>query len=397
MSKDRWLLPEGIEESLPDESAWLEKYRRELVDMFSTWGYELVMPPLIEYLDSLLIGPSDDLDLQTFKLTDQLTGKMMGLRADMTSQVARIDAHMLKRDVPARFCYLGTVLHTRPGGRDLTRSPLQVGAELYGHAGLESDVEVICLMLEALSLVGIENVLLDLGHVGIFTNLVNKAGLTKSQQKQLQDLLQQKAQTEYEQFLSTCSLTDDWNKVFLALMDLSGDMGVIAEAKKLLKDSDPEVIEYIDYVAKLSSRVVIRYPNIQLHYDFAALSGYRYQNGAVFAAYISGQGGEIARGGRYDMIGKVFGRSRPATGFSLDLKALAKISPKNNESVYGIYAPNDDDSALQDKIKKLRGQGERLICALSDQPCDTDDAKDMRCDRILVKDGQQWVVKSLSE
>ena len=393
MSKDRWLLPEGIEESLPDESAWLEKYRRELVDMFSAWGYELVIPPLIEYLDSLLIGPSDDLDLQTFKLTDQLTGRMMGVRADMTSQVARIDAHMLKREAPTRFCYLGTVLHTRPGGRDLTRSPLQVGAELYGHAGLDSDVEVICLMLEALSLVGIDDMLLDLGHVGIFTNLVNKAGLNESQQKQLQALLQQKAQPEYEQFLATCSLSDNWNKIFLSLMDLSGDTGVIAEAKQLLKDSDPEVIEYIDYVAKLSSRVVMRYPNIQLHYDFAALSGYRYQNGAVFAAYISGQGGEIARGGRYDMIGKVFGRSRPATGFSLDLKALAKISPKTNASVFGIYAPNDDDSALQDKIKQLRAQGERVICALSNQQ---GNEKDVGCNRVLVKQEQQWVVKDIS-
>ena len=390
MSKDRWLLPEGIEESLPNESAWLEKYRRELLDMFSTWGYELVMPPLIEYLDSLLIGPSDDLDLQTFKLTDQLTGRMMGVRADMTSQVARIDAHMLKREAPTRFCYLGTVLHARPGGRDLTRSPLQVGAELYGHAGIDSDVEVICLMLEALGLVGIEDVLLDLGHVGIFNNLVNKAGLTEVQQKRLQTLLQQKAQPEYEQFLESCLLSDEWNKIFLSLMDLSGDTAVIAEAKQLLKDSDPEVIEYIDYVAKLSSRVVIRYPSIQLHYDFAALSGYRYQNGAVFAAYISGQGGEIARGGRYDMIGQVFGRSRPATGFSLDLKALAKISPKVSASVFGIYAPNDDDSALQDRIKQLRAQGERVVCALSDQH---GNEKDVGCNRVLVKLEQQWVVK----
>lgn len=392
MSKDRWLLPEGIEESLPDESAWLEKYRRELVDMFSTWGYDLVIPPLIEYLDSLLIGPSDDLDLQTFKLTDQLTGKMMGVRADMTSQVARIDAHMLKRDAPTRFCYLGTVLHARPGGRDLTRSPLQVGAELYGHAGLDSDEEVIRLMLEALSLVGIENVLLDIGHVGIISNLMNKAGLNESQQMQLQSLLQQKAQTEYEEFLASCSLTEEWNKVFLALMDLSGDESMIAVAKDLLKDTDAEVIKYIDYVVELSKRVTHHYPKVQLHYDFSALSGYRYQNGAVFAAYITGQGGEIARGGRYDMIGEVFGRSRPATGFSLDLKALAKISPKTNASVLGIYAPNETDSALQEKVKQLRAQGEKVICALSNQQ---GDVKDMQCDRVLVKEGQQWLVKAI--
>jgi len=392
MSKDRWLLPEGIEESLPDESAWLEKYRRELVDMFSTWGYELVMPPLIEYLDSLLIGPSDDLDLQTFKLTDQLTGRMMGVRADMTSQVARIDAHMLKREAPTRFCYLGTVLHTRPGGRDLTRSPLQVGAELYGHAGLDSDVEVICLMLEALHLVGIEDVLLDLGHVGIFTKLVEKAGLSDVQQIQLQNLLQQKAQTEYEEFLATCSLTDSWHKVFLSLMDLCGDKSIVTKAKQLLKECGDEVVEYIAYVEALSERVTSRYPDIQLHYDLAALSGYRYQNGAVFAAYISGQGGEIARGGRYDMIGQVFGRSRPATGFSLDLKALAKISPNHNESIMGIFAPCEDDVALQEKVKQLRVQGERVICELSEQQ---GDAKDLGCNRILIKLKQEWIVEEI--
>ena len=393
MSKDRWLLPEGIEESLPDESAWLERYRRELIDMFSTWGYELVMPPLIEYLESLLIGPSDDLNLQTFKLTDQLTGRMMGVRADMTSQVACIDAHMLKRDAPTRFCYLGTVLHTRPDGRDLTRSPMQVGAELYGHAGLDSDVEVICLMLEALRLVGIKDVLLDLGHVGIFTGLVEKAGLSEVQRKQLQSLLQQKEQPEYEQFLATCSLSGDWHEIFLSLMDLSGDSNVIATAKKLLKENNYEVIECIDYVDELSMCVAKYYPNIQLHYDFAALSGYRYQNGAVFAAYISGQGGEIARGGRYDMIGQVFGRSRPATGFSLDLKALAKISPKINQPITAIYAPNDEDPVLEKKIKQLRADGERVICELSNQK---GSIREMQCDRILVKDEQQWVIKSVS-
>ena len=392
MSQDRWLLPEGIEESLPDESAWLEKYRRELVDMFSTWGYELVITPLIEYLDSLLIGPSDDLDLQTFKLTDQLTGKMMGVRADMTSQVARIDAHMLKRDAPTRFCYLGTVLHTRPGGRDLTRSPLQVGAELYGHSGLDSDVEVICLMLEALKLVGIENILLDLGHVGIFTKLVEQAGFNEAQQKQLQDLLQQKALPEYEHFLAGCSLDENWQNVFTSLIDLSGGAEVIASTKELLKNCGTEVIEYIEYVENLASLVSNRYATIQLHYDFAALSGYHYQNGAVFAAYVSGQGGEVARGGRYDMIGEVFGRSRPATGFSMDLKALAKISSKVSATIQGIYAPKDNDPMLQKKIKQLRAQGERVICELTGQQ---GKAKELACNRVLVQQNQQWIVKDI--
>ena len=392
MSQDRWLLPEGIEESLPEESAWLEKYRRNLVDMFSTWGYEMVMPPLIEYLDSLLIGPSDDLDLQTFKLTDQLTGRMMGVRADMTSQVARIDAHMLKRDAPTRFCYLGTVLHTRPGGRDLTRSPLQVGAELYGHSGIDSDVEVICLMLEALSLVGIENILLDLGHVGILASLVKQAGFSEAQEKQLQTLLQQKALPEYEQFLASCSLDEKWQAIFMSLMDLSGGKEAISAARELLSNCGNDVIEYIDYVEQLAKQVTKHSPGIQLHYDFAALSGYRYQNGAVFAAYIAGQGGEIARGGRYDRIGQVFGRSRPATGFSMDLKALAKISPISSEAVSGIYAPYEEDAALDEKVKQLRAQGERVICALSNQ---TFSASEMQCDRVLVKQDQQWVVKNV--
>ncbi|MEM7401039.1 MAG: ATP phosphoribosyltransferase regulatory subunit [Pseudomonadota bacterium] len=390
MSQDRWLLPEGIEESLPEESAWLEQYRRDLVDMFSTWGYDMVMPPLIEYLDSLLIGPSDDLDLQTFKLTDQLTGKMMGVRADMTSQVARIDAHMLKRDAPTRFCYLGTVLHTRPGGRDLTRSPLQVGAELYGHSGIDSDVEVICLMLEALGLVGIDNILLDLGHVGILASLVKQAGFSEAQQKQLQNLLEQKALPEYEQFLTNCSLDEKWQAIFMSLMDLSGGKEVIAATRELLCSCGNDVVEYIDYVEQLAKLVTKDYPNIQLHYDFAALSGYHYQNGAVFAAYIAGQGGEIARGGRYDMIGQVFGRSRPATGFSMDLKALAKISPNICETVFGIYAPCEEDTALDEKVKQLRSQGERVICAMSNQKFS---AAEMQCDRVIVKQDQQWVVK----
>lgn len=392
-NEDRWLLPEGIEESLPDEAAWLEHYRRALLDMFSSWGYELVIPPFIEYLESLLIGPSDDLDLQTFKLTDQLTGRMMGVRADMTSQVARIDAHMMKRDVPARFCYLGTVLHARPSGRDLTRSPLQLGAELYGHAGIDSDVEVICLMLEALNVIGVNDICLDLGHVGIFASLVKQAGLDEEKEKSLQNLLQQRALPEYENLLSDCKLEKKWLAIFRALPDLSGADEIIAMAKNVFKDSNADVIENIDYVEQLAKRVKQRYGNIQIHFDFAALSGYRYQNAAVFAAYIAGQGGEIARGGRYDEIGEVFGRSRPATGFSLDLKALAKISTlESSKPALGILAPNENNKALHEKVYQLRQQGERVIYNLQDQQ---GDALAMQCDRVLEIENQQWTVKGL--
>ena len=390
--KDRWLLPEGIEESLPDEAAWLEYYRRILLDMFSTWGYELVIPPLIEYLESLLIGPGDDLDLQTFKLTDQLSGRMMGVRADMTSQVARIDAHVLKREIPSRFCYLGTVLRTRPGGRDLTRSPLQLGAELYGHAGADSDLEIICLMLEALRLVGVKDVCLDLGHMGIFTDLVEQAGLDDARQNTLRKLLQQKTLPEYEQFLSGCGLPEEWQEIFMALSDLSGDENVIDYARDILREISGTTVKYVDYIEELAGRVERRDPETQLHFDFSTLSGYHYHNGAVFTAYVSGQGEQIARGGRYDMIGGVFGRSRPATGFSLDLKALVKISPYGNETVSGIFAPNDDDPQLHEKIAELRRQGERVICELRDQQ---GSVADMQCNRVLCKENQSWVVKEL--
>ncbi len=389
---NRWLLPEGIEESLPDEAAWLEYYRRILLDTFSSWGYELVIPPFIEYLDSLLIGPSDDLDLQTFKLTDQLSGRMMGVRADMTSQVARIDARALKREVPTRFCYLGTVLRARPGGRHLTRSPLQLGAELYGHAGIDSDAEIICLMLETLRLVGIKNICLDLGHVGIFTSLVKQAGLNADQQKTLHTLLQQRAMPEYHQFLSTCTLAEEWQEILMALSDLSGSEATLDHARQILRSVDNAVIQYIDYIDALSRQVKLRSSAVQLHFDLAALSGYRYQNAAAFAAYVSGQGEQIARGGRYDAIGKVFGRSRAATGFSLDLKALARISPYTNQPLHGIFAPRNDDPRLRAKITQLRAQGERVICELAGQ---SGNAADMRCNRVLQQENQQWTVREI--
>ncbi len=390
--RNRWLLPEGIEESLPDEAAWLEHHRRTLLDMFSSWGYELVIPPLIEYLESLLVGPSDDLDLQTFKVTDQLTGRMMGIRADMTPQVARIDAHRLRQDAPARFCYLGTVLHTRPGGRDMTRSPLQLGAELYGHAGVDSDVEVICLMLEALRQVGIENICLDLGHVGVFEDMMEQAGLGEEQCRALQALLQQRALPEYGQLLAECSLAEAQRETLMALSDLSGDEDVIGQTRQMLEGTGGRAMEHIDYVEALSERIKQRIAGIRLHFDFAALSGYHYENGAVFAAYISGQGEQIARGGRYDMIGQVFGHSRPATGFSLDLKALAKISPLAQPSRHGIFAPCDEDPELHAAIDRLRKKGERVIRALQGQQ---GGAQAMRCNRVLEKKDHQWCVKEI--
>jgi len=393
---DRWLLPEGIEEVLPKEAKRLEQLRRKLLDSFETWGYDLVIPPFIEYLESLLTGTGNDLDIQTFKLTDQLTGRLMGIRADMTPQVARIDAHQLNQDTPTRLCYIGTVLHTRTDGFAGSRSPLQVGAELYGHAGIESDVEVITLMLETLAMTGVDTPFVDLGHVGIYRELVKQAGLNKEQEAVLFDSLQRKANTEIAAYLKEWNLDKNIATAITALTRLNGDEAVLAEAKAVLNKMGKGVENALAELTKISDLLKIRVPELKVNYDLAELRGYHYHTGMVFAAYVAGRGQAVAQGGRYDDIGEVFGRARPATGFSTDLKTLLSLSTHKNNQVAAIYAPTDNDPALQKAIKDLRQQGERVICALPDQ---TGNAKELGCDRELVKDGSSsgscWKVKKV--
>ena len=393
---DRWLLPEGIEEVLPKEAKRLEQLRRKLLDSFETWGYDLVIPPFIEYLESLLTGTGNDLDIQTFKLTDQLTGRLMGIRADMTPQVARIDAHQLNQDTPTRLCYIGTVLHTRTDGFAGSRSPLQVGAELYGHAGIESDVEVITLMLETLAMTGVDTPFVDLGHVGIYRELVKQAGLNKEQEAVLFDSLQRKANTEIAAYLKEWNLDKNIATAITALTGLNGDEAVLAEAKAVLNKMGKGVENALAELTKISDLLKIRVPELKVNYDLAELRGYHYHTGMVFAAYVAGRGQAVAQGGRYDDIGEVFGRARPATGFSTDLKTLLSLSTHKNNQVAAIYAPTDNDPALQKAIKDLRQQGERVICALPDQ---TGNAKELGCDRELVKDGSSsgscWKVKKV--
>ena len=389
---DRWLLPEGIEEVLPEQAKRLEQLRRTLLDMYESWGYELVMPPLIEYLESLLTGTGNDLDLQTFKLTDQLTGRLMGVRADMTPQVARIDAHQLNRDIPTRLCYMGTVLHTRTDGFAGSRSPLQVGAELYGHAGIESDVEVISLMLETLATSGIETPFVDLGHVGIYRELVKQAGLDKDQEATLFDSLQRKANTEIASYLKDWKLDSNIASAIASLTDLNGDESILTEAKAVLKKAGKGVSDALDELTNISALLKKRLPDVKVHYDLAELRGYNYHTGMVFAAYVAGRGQAVALGGRYDDIGEVFGRARPATGFSTDLKTLLSLSMHKNNQVEGIFAPADNDANLQKEITELRQQGEKVICGL---PGQKGNAQDMGCNRQLIKDGSGWQVKDL--
>ncbi|MDZ4260832.1 MAG: ATP phosphoribosyltransferase regulatory subunit [Pseudomonadota bacterium] len=387
--KDRWLLPEGIVELLPREARHLEYLRRKLLDIFYSWGYELVMPPLIEYLESLLVGTGNDLDLQTFKLIDQLTGRLMGVRADMTPQVARIDAHLLKRDVPNRLCYIGPVLHTRPNGFGRSRSPMQVGAELYGHAGIESDVEILRLMVETLRASRVADLHIDLGHVGIYRGLVQDARLSGDQEVTLFEAMQRKALPEIEAYLGEWGVAPVVRAHLLALVDLNGDYAVLDEARAVLKAASPAVQAALENLCQIATRAKHFIGDLPFYFDLAELRGYRYQTGVVCAAFVPGQGLEVARGGRYDSIGEAFGRARPATGFSADLKVLVELSPCQKKGLKGILAPTGDDPALESRIAELRAAGERVVCAL---PGESGDASDMGCDRILKLGGNGWDV-----
>lgn len=391
MQNDRWLLPEGIEEVLPPKAAQLEATLRRLLDLYQSWGYELVMPPFIEYLDSLLTATGQDLDLQTFKLTDQLTGRMMGLRSDMTPQVARIDAHCLKRQAPTRLCYMGTVLRTLPATHGGNRSPMQVGAELYGHAGVESDLEVLRLMVHTLHIAGIEHVYLDLGHVGIFRALAGQAGLSAEQESQLFDALQRKAKPEIDDLLAAWKLEGSVHTMLSVLADLHGDVSVLERARRELAAAGDQVVDCLDTLSRIAA-VVEGMPSLSVHFDLAELRGYHYHTGVVFAAFVPGQGQAIAQGGRYDDIGKVFGAARPATGFSTDLKMVLGQVSANAPEIRGIFAPAGEDAALLGEIESLRQAGERVIQAL---PGQQGGASEMGCDREMALIGERWTVRAL--
>lgn len=392
---ERWLLPQGIEEALPDQAARLEALRRNLLDVYACWGYQLVMPPFIEYLESLLTGTGHDLDLQTFQLIDQLTGRAMGIRADITPQVARIDAHRLKKDVPNRLCYIGTVLHTRPDGFGGSRSPLQVGAELYGHPGIESDLEIISLMLETFSQAGISQLVLDLGHVGIFGGLATQAGLNTEQEATLFELLQRKAVPEISDFLKQLDISDSLRQMLASLAELHGGESCLDQAAGVLANADDSVKQALDYLKQVAAKVKQSHVDVKLHFDLSELRGYHYHTGILFAVFVPGQGQEIARGGRYDDIGRVFGRARPATGFSTDLKSLVNLF--DNQSVNSvssaIFAPSSDDPSLLSVITELRAQGKIVIVELAGQKAD---ATAMGCDQQLVHRDGQWSVEGIA-
>lgn len=383
---DRWLLPDGVKEVLAPEAYRIEGLRRRVLDLYHRWGYELVMPPVMEHLDSLLTGVGRDLDLNTFKLTDQLSGHTLGVRADITPQVARIDAHRMRTEGVNRLSYCGSVLHTRSAEPLASRNPMQVGAELYGHAGIESDVEVISLMLETLRYVGADKELsLDLSHVDLFRGLMQVSGLDDDQQLEYRDILSRKALPELDVFVQTLAneKTRDW---LLQLPRLNGGVEVLKKAKALLADAPAVVLESIEYLLQLASKLQDRYADLDLYFDLSELRGYNYHTGVVFAAYTPGYGQAIAKGGRYDEIGRDFGRARPATGFSADLKILSELSVESEQVESIVLAPAGDEAELLSAIQQLREQNVRVVQALPGVASESTFSK-----QLLQRDGK-WVI-----
>ncbi len=394
-----WLLPEGIHESLPDEAEFLEAFRRQLIDLYASWGYRLVNPPLVEYMESLRIGMGSGLDLQTVKITDQLTGRLMGVRADMTPQVARIDAHRMKNDTirnrPNRLCYIGTVLRTQATHQGGSRSPRQVGAELFGHAGIESDFEVISLMLETLKISGLDDVILDIGHVGVARGLADYIGLSCDEESLFFDMLARKSLPEIKQWLKQSQLSKSDADMLDALPRLNGSTDILETAKSKLLNAGLVVISAIEYLQSLIECLEHDYPKLKINIDLAELRGYAYHTGIIYAVYTEGRGHSIASGGRYDGIGKAFDNDRPATGFSTDLHTLASLSSKTNKTQKKkmILAPSVQDEDLDSLIEQLRGQGEAVVKQLSNNSNITPEQQS--CDRKIEKQGTQWLVVAI--
>lgn len=380
-----WLLPEYIEDILPAEAGRIERLRRRVLDLFETWGYELVMPPLLEYVESLLTGTGHDLDLRTFKLVDQLSGRMMGVRADITPQVARIDAHLLNRAGVTRLCYAGSVLHTRPATPAATREPLQIGAEVYGHAGVESDVEVQRLLCRALEICGVRGARMDVGHVAVFRALVVRARIDAELESELFEAMQKKDIPALRELMRSARGVDGASREALLLLpELYGGAEILALAGRRL----PKIAAITEALATLKR--LARATPIPMSFDLAELRGYHYHSGVVFDAYCEGVPGPVARGGRYDEVGKAFGRPRPATGFSIDLRSLAGAAApeKGRES---ILAPSSrGDAKLAMLIARLRARGEVVI---EDLPGHEKSRAELGCTRRLARKNGVWTIQ----
>ncbi|HEY0561960.1 MAG TPA: ATP phosphoribosyltransferase regulatory subunit [Methylophilus sp.] len=381
-----WLLPEFIEDVLPAEAARIESVRRQLLDLFQVHGYQYVIPPMLEYMESLITGTGYDLDLATFKVVDQLTGRLMGVRADMTPQAARIDAHMLNHQGVSRLCYAGTVLRTKPDGLARTREPLQLGAELFGHAGIESDIEVQRLMIKSLQLLGLKELHIDFSHVGIFESLVDAGNINASLEQALYAALQSKDKASVASLAN--GLDAQTQQALVCLTELNGDVAILDKAAQLLPPL-PAITEALNSMRAVAEQLAEMH--VHIGFDLSELRGYHYHSGMVFAAYAHGYAGPIALGGRYDEVGIAFGRARPATGFSLDLRgAVLALAPAQLTTT--ILAPAGNDAVLLQAIEGLRAQGQIVMQAL---PNSATHHQEFNCDRMLELQHGEWRIKFL--
>jgi len=388
---DCWLLPDGIDEVLPEQARLIEGSRRKLLDLYNSWGYDLVIPPMVEFTESLLSGFGADLDLMTFRLTDQLSGRMMGIRADITPQAARIDAHSLNRQGPNRLCYAGTVLQTKPRGPLESRTPISIGVELFCEAGVSADIEVIELFLKTLERSAVEAVHLDLGHVDIFRGLLANANLSTPQESELFELLQRKALAELEAWVAE-NIADaqlaNWLKL---LPTLSGSAEVLSQAKQCLAGAPDTVIDALNQLEQIVAALSDK--QVTIYLDLGELPGFYYHTGVVFAAYRQGYGKALGHGGRYDNIGQAFGRARTATGFAFDLKSLVANGQFEDQVQGGIFVPQSDDPECCKQVALLREQGQRVVQGFAGQLVDY---KEINCDRQLIQKGDQYIVEKVS-
>ncbi len=394
----RWLLPESIADVLPSEARQIEDLRRRLLDTYRSHGYELVIPPLVEHLDSLLTGSGRDLGSRTFQLVDQLSGRTLGIRADMTPQVARIDAHLLNRQGVARFCYAGSVLHTLPQSGLAKRELFQVGAEIYGHGGLEADLEALELVVQSiLAVSATQTITLDLSHYGIVPSILAQHDALLAQRDQICEYLVQKDASGLASLSVSASDTVKREVELLGkLLQCYGDANeALANARKLFANH-PQVLSALSELQSLvSSPLWARFPKVKLSVDLADLRSYGYHNGIGFAAYVSSMPIALARGGRYDNVGKAFGRARPATGFTVELRDLIQLqnqSASGSSDATAIRAPWADDEALIAEIAKLRASGQIVVRVL---PGHEHDPQEFSCDRELRKTPSGWQVVKL--
>ncbi|WP_343639512.1 ATP phosphoribosyltransferase regulatory subunit [Roseateles sp.] len=383
-----WLLPEHIADVLPSQARRIEELRRELLDMARTYGCELVMPPMLEHLDSLLSGTGQALDLKTFKLVDQLSGRSLGLRADTTPQVARIDAHLLNRAGVTRLCYCGPVLHTRAEGLTATREPLQFGVEIYGHAGLEADLEAQELAIDAMQRAGLRRLVLDLGDARLVRGVLGDHSLSEDRLSTLVAAMAAKDAAGVAAFSD--ELPDDVVAALQTLLRLYGGTEVLADARRALP-ANALVTAALDDLDWLIHHLRAAYPDVRIGVDLADLPGFGYYSGVRFALYAEGGSDAVLRGGRYDEVGAVFGRRRPAVGFSLDLKTLVGLIPATSLRA-AVRAPWGEAPDLRAAVRRLREQGETVVCVLPGHEQENDE---FECDRELVQAGGQWVLRSL--